>query len=57
MLIIGEEDDSEDDYSGKGFERESAVEDMKTQKSNFGFEIESMQNARSYIQVTFCGSI
>ncbi|KAI8091685.1 WD40-repeat-containing domain protein [Thamnidium elegans] len=41
-----EEEDSDDDYSGKDFDREAPRDDMDVQRNVSGFDVESMRNAQ-----------
>lgn len=44
---LDEEEDSDDDYSGKSFDRESPRDDnMDITMNTPGFDVDSMQNAR-----------
>lgn len=47
---LDEEEDSDDDYSGKGFDRESPRDhDMDASMSTPGFDVDSMKNARNVL--------
>jgi chlorite dismutase len=46
LNLLDDEEESDDDYSGKDFDRESPRDDMDINISTLGFDLESMQNAR-----------
>ncbi|GAN10283.1 cleavage stimulation factor subunit 1-like isoform X2 [Mucor ambiguus] len=50
---LGEEEDSDDDYSGKSFDRESPRDhDMDVNSSTPGFDVDTMKNARNVLPQT-----
>lgn len=46
FFLVDDEEDSDDDYSGKDFDRESPRDDMDVHMNVSGFDVESMRNAR-----------
>jgi cleavage stimulation factor subunit 1 len=47
ILLLDDEDESDDEYSGKGFDRDSPSDDIDINMTITGFDIESMANART----------